>query len=247
MPRLSHQDYQRLLDFIAALQEPVPVGEFGKRLLTVCAPLLPGAVVAFDQIDTGTGDYFLDHTCPMDEADFSLYFERLQEVYQQNPIYDYIQSGGTGPVVRLSELASRRQLYKTDFYQDIFRPLGLEHQLTVLVPRDGWISTLTINRDRDIPQRVTDLFHLASRHIILAHRNSHLLEAVHNALGSARPDSLTPREMEVFQWLQEGKRNAEIATILGCAPRTVDKHVEHILRKTAAETRTAAVRRCLDH
>jgi DNA-binding CsgD family transcriptional regulator len=56
---------------------------------------------------------------------------------------------------------------------------------------------------------------------------------------------LSRRESEVLVWVAEGKTNAEIAVILGTSPRTVDKHVEHVLRKLGVETRTAAVARAL--
>jgi DNA-binding CsgD family transcriptional regulator len=52
--------------------------------------------------------------------------------------------------------------------------------------------------------------------------------------------SLTPREREVLSWIAAGKRNAEIALILGSAPATVKSQVEAILRKLGAETRGAA-------
>jgi DNA-binding CsgD family transcriptional regulator len=52
----------------------------------------------------------------------------------------------------------------------------------------------------------------------------------------------TPRESEVARWMCEGKRNAEIGTILGISVRTVGKHVEHIFEKLGVETRTAAAR-----
>jgi DNA-binding response OmpR family regulator/DNA-binding CsgD family transcriptional regulator len=53
---------------------------------------------------------------------------------------------------------------------------------------------------------------------------------------------LTPREAEVLFWLSEGKSNPEIATILGSARRTVEKHVERILEKLGAEHRAGAAR-----
>jgi len=53
---------------------------------------------------------------------------------------------------------------------------------------------------------------------------------------------LTARECEVVGWIAQGKRDAEIAEILGCAAKTVSKHVERILAKLGAETRLAAVR-----
>ncbi|MCF3651570.1 helix-turn-helix transcriptional regulator [Synoicihabitans lomoniglobus] len=42
---------------------------------------------------------------------------------------------------------------------------------------------------------------------------------------------LTPREREVRQWLRTGKRPDEIAGILGCTRRTVQKHQQNLYRK----------------
>lgn len=52
---------------------------------------------------------------------------------------------------------------------------------------------------------------------------------------------LTARECEVLHWLAQGKRDTEIAAIIGCASGTVSKHVEHVLAKLRAENRVAAV------
>lgn len=54
---------------------------------------------------------------------------------------------------------------------------------------------------------------------------------------------LTPRELEVLGHLVEGCSNLEIARALAVAPRTVAAHIEHILVKLDATSRTlAAVR-----
>jgi DNA-binding NarL/FixJ family response regulator len=65
------------------------------------------------------------------------------------------------------------------------------------------------------------------------------------ALLSAATDlhGLTPRELEVLGLLVEGCSNHEIARTLVVAPRTVAAHLEHVLVKLGAPTRTlAAVR-----
>jgi DNA-binding CsgD family transcriptional regulator len=51
---------------------------------------------------------------------------------------------------------------------------------------------------------------------------------------------LTRREAEVLLWISRGKTSREVAAILSIAPKTVDKHVEHIQRKLSAENRTIA-------
>jgi DNA-binding NarL/FixJ family response regulator len=54
---------------------------------------------------------------------------------------------------------------------------------------------------------------------------------------------LTPRELDVLGLLVEGTSNVAIARALVVAPRTVAAHLEHILVKLAAPSRTlAAVR-----
>jgi DNA-binding CsgD family transcriptional regulator len=52
---------------------------------------------------------------------------------------------------------------------------------------------------------------------------------------------LSLREQEVLRWIAEGKRDAEIGIILGLSPKTVSKHVEHVLAKLQVTNRTAAL------
>ena len=62
---------------------------------------------------------------------------------------------------------------------------------------------------------------------------------------STQPDlhTLTPRQLEVLGLVADGCSNQEIARTLGIASRTVAAHVEHLLHKLDAATRTlAAVR-----
>ena len=58
--------------------------------------------------------------------------------------------------------------------------------------------------------------------------------------GRFRPRGLTEREAEVLEWVAKGKTDPEIAKILGTRPRTIEKHLEHILAKLGVENRTTA-------
>ena len=53
--------------------------------------------------------------------------------------------------------------------------------------------------------------------------------------------ALTPRELEILDWMQKGKSNGEIAQIIAISPLTVKNHVQKILRKLGAHNRTQAV------
>jgi DNA-binding CsgD family transcriptional regulator len=75
-----------------------------------------------------------------------------------------------------------------------------------------------------------------------------LLERIAAPAHSLRLDAmrLTAREREVLHWVATGKTDREIAALLGCSHRTVQKHLEHVYPKLGVETRTAAVMRALE-
>ena len=52
---------------------------------------------------------------------------------------------------------------------------------------------------------------------------------------------VTPREVEILGWIKEGKRTADIASILKLSPFTVKNHVQSILKKLGARSRSHAV------
>lgn len=54
---------------------------------------------------------------------------------------------------------------------------------------------------------------------------------------------ITARETEVLQLVAEGLSNKDIATSLFVSPRTVEKHIESLLRKAGARSRTQLVAR----
>jgi diguanylate cyclase (GGDEF)-like protein len=53
--------------------------------------------------------------------------------------------------------------------------------------------------------------------------------------------SLTPKELEVLKWVQEGKTNDEIATIIGNSKWTVKFHLKNVMKKLSVTTRAQAV------
>ncbi len=78
-------------------------------------------------------------------------------------------------------------------------------------------------------------------------RISNLAETLQTTRATTAPRALTTygltqRETQVLHLLAEGRANMEIGTELDLSPRTVEKHVEHILQKLGVKSRAAATR-----
>ncbi len=59
--------------------------------------------------------------------------------------------------------------------------------------------------------------------------------------------SLTPRENEVLHLLSEGLSNSQIGDQMHLSPRTIEKYVSNLLRKTETNNRAELVRFAIDH
>jgi len=112
----------------------------------------------------------------------------------------------------------------------LLKPLSSKEQLRAAIA----IATMVCERQRADAARIGDL-------------NSTLqstrVKAVPRAIGAY---GLTRRETEILHLLAEGRPNIEIGTILDLSPRTVEKHVEHILGKIGVKSRAAATRLVAD-
>ena len=88
----------------------------------------------------------------------------------------------------------------------------------------------------------TDLFTLQSAAQIAHLRYSAMLER------SVPQDAgLSPREIEVLEWIAAGKSNGVIAEIRGISPHTVDTMVRRIFTKLKVNDRTTAALLSLQH
>lgn len=64
---------------------------------------------------------------------------------------------------------------------------------------------------------------------------------------SARRPVLSPRERQVLQLLAEGKRNKEVATLLGSSTKTVEAHRARIMRKLKIKSLAGLIHYALKH
>jgi DNA-binding NarL/FixJ family response regulator len=77
--------------------------------------------------------------------------------------------------------------------------------------------------------------------VLRSHHLTALARRVARSVGGASrwvPLGITAREADVLELVTEGLSNKDIAVRLGLSPRTVEKHVESLLRKLGARSRT---------
>jgi DNA-binding CsgD family transcriptional regulator len=116
----------------------------------------------------------------------------------------------------------------------------IQYQLSQQVEQDNIPSPcLPLRLDREekrlvvrlIPDPLKERYLLLLQEELLQPFSAELLELL----------GLTKREAEVLFWVAKDQNNREIALLLGCSEKTVQKHLEHIYRKLGVQTRAGAI------
>jgi len=89
-------------------------------------------------------------------------------------------------------------------------------------------------RESYIVEMLMPYLHMALHRMLANEKLSGDQEAVLDSV-------LSKREIQVLQWVRDGKTNQEIGQILDISPLTVKNHVQKILRKLNVNNRTQAV------
>ena len=251
-------DTRALLKALGELYQPTTVAGFPTRLFAILDELLPGTAVSLDFVDYARhrteSHVASNHLTPAQAAEVEAV---VREFIWQNPVGAHLAAGHSTAVIQPTDLVSQRQFRRTDLYQLAFRPSGMEYQIVASLAWPQGFGGLVVNRprSRNFTLREVALVTQLRPHVERAYlalrqladlrsrleKAQAILAAAGHVVHPARQVAagLTPREGEVLHWVSQGKRNGEVALILGISLRTVEKHVEHLFAKLGVETRTA--------
>jgi DNA-binding CsgD family transcriptional regulator len=150
------------------------------------------------------------------------------------PLRDRDHAASSRPL-RTSDVVSAQRFRRTQYYNDVLRPLGFRHELKLwLTAPLGYARCFEFVRGpgRDFDEQEVGFLSLVRPY----------LSRIRNRW---RPDpvlsSLTERERDVLELLALGLTNREIAQHLFISPMTVRTHLVNMFRKLGVGTRTAAV------
>ena len=243
---LSSRDYERLIALLPELYLPMQTPDFIAHSLRVLRAAIPADSVAWIEYAPGPPPKFEKWVDLRQNATPEL--RRMESGLPSHPFSQHFAAGrGATDVLFLPDFSFRvRQTHRAEYDDDIYRaPAISDATFCVLGFERGRLLAVMLNRkDRGFSERDRLFLTLMRGHLCRAYENARCLANIgsrrDSALSSVEHFGLTTREREVARWLSSGKTNAEIGMILGVASRTVEKHVEAILRKLHAENRTTA-------
>lgn len=178
------------------------------------------------------------------------WFDRFDELGHENPLYQRHVRTGDGRAYRFSDVTTREELEATQLFREVYRPLGVNHQIAFTLPSGAdYVVAVALSReDRDFSDHERDFLDRARPYLIQAYLNA-IAYSEQGAGSTARLESalleagLTSRQAQVVRLVALGRSNQGVADELGLSDRTVQKHLEHAFRRLGVRTRSAAATR----
>jgi DNA-binding NarL/FixJ family response regulator len=247
---VSHNREAQVLDLVADVCGLLDIGEFRLGLLDALHRVLPSEYVSLNEVGP-TPDAV---TVIMRPDVAAHYYETYARHAHQNPLLRRYLQTRDGRAYRFSDVIGATELHQLELYTELYRPLGVEHQLAFVLPGGpDQVLALALSRGRrDYSDSERDVAERARPFLIQAYRNAIAYEVLRSALasdghgrltGPLLAAGLTKREAQVLGTLALGQSNQHIAEQLGISHRTVGKHLERAYRKLGASDRSTAAAR----
>lgn len=252
MTRLDKSECGQLMELAGALGAVDDASSLQPLVLNALRALVPHELGACHRMQPARHEitaFYEPHRRPLPSAHEA--FWRLTEAHPLNPML----FAHPARAWKLSDVITRRAFHRTELYNVLYRPLGVDCELTAVLSdgdAPGKIFLISLHRHgANFSERDRAVLNLVLPHVANAQRRLHLKPPATNWLADeerfhewvrdwSRWD-LSRRETDVLYWLCQGKTNDEIGGILGIAGRTAETHALRVYPKIGVENRHAAI------
>ena len=170
MERLSAADLDRALRFVGEIEAIEAPSHFPTRMLSALKQLIPCDMAGYNEVDRSQQRVVmvLDPDVPEKET--------FGRVARQHPVLQYHARSANGRALKISDFLTRRQYHGLELYQDAFRLINAEDQMSIALPAQPSILLgIALNRDRpNFSERDRRLLDLIRPHLAQAYRNAEL-------------------------------------------------------------------------
>jgi DNA-binding CsgD family transcriptional regulator len=254
MDSLSASCLQKVVGATARAVEFGELAEFRTGVLDLARELVPCESASYNELKPGIGGVGTVVVSEPDEWLTEQSVELFGRLAGENPLVAHYSRTGDGQPLRFSDFISRRRLHALTLYDELYRPLDVEHQIAFVLPSPpGEIVGIALNRHRhDFTHEEAAMLELLRRPLRACYQRLVEREQLIDVLSATRDEQtetqalamgLSERQTEIMRAVVGGASNAQVGVSLGISRRTVEKHLQNIYTQLEVTSRTQAVAR----
>jgi DNA-binding CsgD family transcriptional regulator len=169
MARLTTADLRCFSQCVEDLYRCQDIAVFPRHVMTILPRFIRGLFVSYTEVNPARNRAvgLLDPPT----FDMSQIGPLLMRLANQHPLIDYYQRTGDGRAAKISDFLSSAQWHRTQLYQEVYRPMRVEDQMSITLPAPMPIAVgMVVSRERrDFTQRDRTLLNLFRPHMVAAY------------------------------------------------------------------------------
>jgi DNA-binding CsgD family transcriptional regulator len=182
---LSQREVAAVLEAAESFLEVDSVAELRQCAVDTVASLLPETVVSWNEVDLSGGQLAMVRSewppAPTDPNQLRKFDEAFIANVMEHPVIARYQRTRDGRPYAISDFLSVADFHRTNLYQLLYQPLGIEDQISFVLPDPKLVIGIAANRKRrGFPARERMICNLLRAHLVHASRN---VEALVRAKG----------------------------------------------------------------
>jgi DNA-binding CsgD family transcriptional regulator len=241
MVRLALRDVRQVLEFLHAVSSVDALEPFPQPALELLADAIPGESVTYGEWDT-TGLPRATTIVAEPVVSISPEVAKARRRLCCSYALSVVRRSSEQRALKISDFMPLRELRRSEYYDEVLKPLGIEHELRVwLTAPRGTSRVFAFSRSRrqgDFGERDRALLELLRPFLVTIRERYDIRNGA---------SFLTEREAEILRLVARGKTNREIASLLFVSPYTVRTHLEHAFEKLGVHSRAAAIAAVFAH
>jgi DNA-binding CsgD family transcriptional regulator/GAF domain-containing protein len=168
-------DTELLLELVGEAYGFEDLGQFRSGVLEILNRMVPSGWASYNEVSPEPGETFVMAIPEIPEHLVSTFSKLAHE----NPLLIRIRRTGDGRPYRFSDVIDQQAFHGLALYQEVYRPLGVEHQIAFTLPaRSPLVLGIALSRGHeDFSDREVQLLALARPHLMQAYRNAELSSA----------------------------------------------------------------------
>ena len=192
------RDPQAVLAVIQRVSEAVDLDRFVGALLDGVVELVPSDLATYNEVTAET--HFVSVARPADFVYPPDVYDRFAELRHEHPVLAHQARTGDGAALRISDLIDRDTYHRTGLYQELYRPMRVEHQLVFGLPAPRSVQVVVaISRAADdftddecrLVETIRPHLAAAYRHLRRAEILSRQLELLAGSAGGSTRTTVT--------------------------------------------------------
>ena len=182
MDMLESSDLCAILDVVCHLRMPRSREDLARSIIPRLGKLLSSDISSYTEVNPVTREVagFID-PAEWRIGDLAASLERFMH---EHPVIMHHHATGQDDALRISDFISQRELHDTGLYHELYRPMGVEYQMSLTLPsRRPQIAALVFNRRHsDFSERDRKVLNTLRPHIIAAFDTARFTARLQNRL-----------------------------------------------------------------